>query len=149
MKIILDIFTALCTGLMIGVEFAVSAFINPILQQLEASAQAHATRLFARKLGTVMPFWYALGFILLIVEAILRRHQPGALLLDVAVGIWALVILFTLCFLVPINNRIARSDSRTFSGQLQREHDKWDMLHRWRVVILIVAVVCFFAAVLL
>ena len=56
MELILGIVTTMCIGLMIGAEFALSAFANPILEKLDDSTQAYATRLFARKLGTVMPF---------------------------------------------------------------------------------------------
>ncbi len=147
MQLILDIFAILCIGLMIGTEFTVSAFINPILKQLDAHARASATRLFARKLGFVMPFWYVLGLVLFIAEAILRRHQPDISLLLIAVAIWVLVILFTIFLLVPINNRIANMDSPTFTNQLQAEHRKWDMLHRWRVAALIVAMICLLAAI--
>lgn len=146
MQLILDIFAILCIGLMIGTEFTVSAFINPILKQLDASAQAHATRLFARKLGFVMPFWYVLGLVLLIAEAVFRRRQPGVALLIASAAIWTAVIIFTLIFLVPINNRIARANSGTFTSQLQAEHRKWDMLHRWRVAALIAAFICLLAA---
>jgi hypothetical protein len=56
MELILGIVTTMCIGLMIGTEFALSAFANPIFEKLHDSTQACATRLFARKLGTVMPF---------------------------------------------------------------------------------------------
>jgi len=49
MMIVLDIVTAVCIGLLIGTEFAVSVFINPILRKLDDRAQAHAIRLFARR----------------------------------------------------------------------------------------------------
>ncbi|MGH9590005.1 MAG: anthrone oxygenase family protein [Terracidiphilus sp.] len=142
MQLILDIVTILCIGLMIGAEFTVSAFINPILQQLGDSAQAHATQLFARKLGAVMPFWYALGLLLLIAETTIVRQEPGMAFLVTASAIWAAVIVLTLMFLVPINNRIANADSGAFTDALRREHTKWDILHRGRVLALSVAMIC-------
>jgi len=141
MEPILKIVTTMCVGMMIGTEFAVSAFINPILVQLDDSARAQATRLFARKLGTVMPFWYVLCFLLLIAEAI-TAPRSQMLYLAAAILIWALVIVFTLLFLVPINNRIARMESHELTGPLHRDHQKWDTLHRWRVLALCVAMVC-------
>src|SRR5579872_5933028 len=50
-----DVLSIVSIGLLVGTEFAVSAFINPILAKLEPSAEAHATSLFAKKLGFVMP----------------------------------------------------------------------------------------------
>ena len=147
MELILGITTIVCVGLMIGTEFAVSAFVNPVLQNLDDAAQARATRLFALKLGKVMPFWYCLGFVLLITETVLLRRSPGLPLLAAASLIWAGVIVLTLILLVPINNRIARMDPATFTDTLRREHTKWDVLHRWRVALLSVAMICMLVGV--
>jgi hypothetical protein len=78
---ILNIVTTVCIGLMIGTEFAVSAFINPTLWKLEDRAQMDAIRLFAAKLGLVMPFWYGLGLLLLLAETFVMRHQSHVLAL--------------------------------------------------------------------
>jgi uncharacterized membrane protein len=142
MELILGIVTTMCIGLMIGTEFAVSVFVNPILEKLGDSAQAHATRLFARKLGTVMPFWYGLNFLFLIGETITRRQHSGMTLLAAASVIWAAVIVLSLILLVPIASRIAKMDSTTFTESLRREHTRWDALHRWRVLVVSVAMVC-------
>ena len=84
--IFLDIVTVMSVGLMTGAEFAVSAFINPVLWRMEDEGQGFAVRAFARMLGRVMPFWYGGNMLLLAAEAIVRRSQPGAWLLDVACG---------------------------------------------------------------
>jgi uncharacterized membrane protein len=138
---ILDVLSIVSIGLLVGTEFAVSAFINPILAKLEPSAEAHATSLFARKLGRVMPFWYVLDFVLLIVEGVIHRHDSGMGWLTAAPILWAVVIVFTMLVLVPINNRIAATDPKSFSDRLKQEHTKWDMLHRWRVLALSAALV--------
>lgn len=143
----LDIATTLCAGLMIGVEFAVSAFINPILWQLDDQAQSKTVRLFARKLGTVMPFWYTIAFLLLIAETVLRYHQAGAWLLGTASAIWCAVIVLTLVFLVPINNRLARLEGGSFGEEARREHRKWDSMHRVRVAALALALICLLSGV--
>jgi uncharacterized membrane protein len=135
---LLDILTILCTGLMIGNELAVSLFINPALWQLDEHAQTKALSLLARSLGKAMPFWYALCLVLLIAEAYLRRHEPALTPLLVATAIWIAVILYTVTTLVPINNRIAAASLPT---QWRSEHKKWDTLHRWRILFLIVAMV--------
>jgi uncharacterized membrane protein len=142
MERLLDIVTTLCIGLMIGTEFAVSVFINPILGKLEQSAEAQATRLFALKLGAIMPFWYGLSLLLLVAEMVVRRHQPGVTLLGAASAIWVGVIVFTVLLLVPINNRIAKMDSDGFTERLRREHRRWNSLHRWRVLALGTAMIC-------
>jgi uncharacterized membrane protein len=131
---ILDVLSIVSIGLLVGTEFAVSAFINPILAKLEPHAEAHATSLFAQKLGRVMPFWYGLNLVLLIVEGLIHRHDSGVGWLTAAPILWTIVIVFTILILVPINNRIAAMDPKSFSGRLKQEHTTWDLLHRWRVL---------------
>ena len=138
---ILNVLSIVSIGLMVGTELAVSAFINPILSQLDSVAEAHATSLFARKLGFVMPFWYVLNLLLLIAEAVVHRHGQGTVLLATASALWVLVIIFTLLVLVPINNRIIAMTSKGYSDKLKQQHTRWDMLHRWRVVVLSIAMV--------
>ena len=141
----LDVATIVCMGWLVGIEFAVSAFINPILWKLEASAQAHAVRLFADRLGKVMPFWYGAVFLLLSTEAFLRRLQVGFLLLVAAAVLWAAVILVTVLFLVPINNRLARAEIGSLSAA-EAQHRQWDVLHRGRVLALTLAMLAFLLA---
>jgi len=139
--LILAVTTVLSIGLMIGTEFAVWAFINPILEKLDVQARETATRLFAVKLGTIMPFWYSGNFLLLVLEAILLRSHRIAGILVTASAIWATVIVLTLAFLVPINNRLARQDNGLSTDQAHRQHRRWDAMHRVRVVALAAAFV--------
>ena len=143
----LNIVAITSIGLMIGTEFAVWAFINPILWQLEKHARAQAVQLFAKKLGAVMPFWYVVNLLLLVAEAIVVRHQRGALLVSSGIGIWVAVIVLTLMFLVPINNRLARPESSLSLDEAHREHKRWDAMHRVRVVALSSAMVLLLVAI--
>ena len=131
--------TVLSVGLMTGVEFAVWAFINPILFRLDVPARDEAVRLFGLKLGKVMPFWYVGNFLLLIALCVFLRGQPSIRHLVAALGLWAVAILLSLIVLVPINNRIVRADGTLPSEQLHRQHRKWDAMHRVRVVTLCAA----------
>jgi len=140
MEMILGIVTTMCVGLMVGVELAMSAFVNPILEKLEDSARAEATRRFAGRLGRAMPFWYVASFLLIVVEAVVVRGRAGFVYVVVAGGLWVAVIVLTLMSLVPINNRLIKMGE--FTQELQREQGRWDMLHRWRVLVLGVAMAC-------
>jgi uncharacterized membrane protein len=144
---VLDVVTTVCIGLMIGTEFAVSVFINPILRKLDDAAQAQAIGLFARRLGFVMPFWYAGSLLLLIAAAVVRWHEVGDSLAIAACAIWAAVIVATLLVLVPINNRMIKLEAKGFPEEAHREHRKWDRWHRVRVGALTAAAVCFLVAV--
>lgn len=140
------VLTIVSLGLLIGTEFAVSVFVNPVLWKLDDSAQAAAIRMFARKLGTAMPFWYVGSLVLLACSWFLGNHESHAWLLLSANLIWVAVIILTLLFLVPINNRMMQLDPGSFALESRREHRKWDAMHRARVAALTVAFVCFLAA---
>lgn len=144
---LLNVATILCIGLMIGVEFAVSAFINPVLNKLNAAAKAEVSRLFGRLLGTVMPVWYIASLLLLLAESILHRHSAHIAWLGAAVVFWSAAIVLSVLVLVPINNRMVRTDADGFTESTQRELRKWDALHRVRVFALAVAMISFLAGV--
>jgi uncharacterized membrane protein len=145
--LILDLAVIVCIGLLVGTEISVSVFINPILSRLDEAAQAAATRLFAIRLGKSMPFWYGASLLLLLIETFLRRHEPGSSLLVTASAIWAVVIVLTILFLVPINNRMMQLAAGAFPEQALRAHQRWDRLHRIRVLALATSMVCFLLAV--
>jgi uncharacterized membrane protein len=107
----------------------------------------NAIRMFAAKLGFVMPFWYGLGLVLLLAETFLARHQATVVPAATASGIWMLVIVLTLVYLVPINNRLARAEASEMTPVEERHHRKWDRLHRWRVAALTAAMVMFLISV--
>ncbi|HEX4020438.1 MAG TPA: DUF1772 domain-containing protein [Acidobacteriaceae bacterium] len=144
----LDIVTIVCVGLLIGNELAVSLFINPALWKLDAQSQARATSLLARSLGRAMPFWYILSLLLLFAEVWLRRHQPAFPLLLTAVALWIAIILYTVTTLVPINNRVTAWQPDALPAGWHQAHKKWDTLHRWRILLLILAFVCLICGIL-
>ena len=144
----LDIVAILSIGLMIGVEFSVSAFINPTLRKLDHEPQAHALSLFAALLGFVMPFWYSFSLVLLIAEAVLRRHTPALMPLIIAICIWVFIVIFTLAVLVPINNRLAKLQPTALPAGWQQAARRWDILHYLRVALLIIAFILAINAIL-
>lgn len=142
----LYIATTICIGLLIGTELAVSVFINPVLQKLDDRAHAKAISLFATRLGHAMPLWYGFSLVLLIIETITERHEPGSTLLIAANAIWFAAILLSVLVLVPINNRMMQLDAKSFPEEAQREHRRWTNLHHLRVAALVVAMICFLLA---
>jgi hypothetical protein len=135
---VLDLITILLCSMLAGNELAVSWFFNPAIWQLDNSPQATALSLLARRLGKLMPFWYALCFVLLCFEAYLRRRS----LVLIAGVIWLAAILYTVTTLVPINNRIAAWTPASLPPTWRQDHAKWDKLHRWRILLLIIAILC-------
>jgi uncharacterized membrane protein len=143
---LLNVATVLCIGLLIGVEFAVSVFVNPVVWKLDSAAQAAAFRLFGRRLGRAMPFWYIASLLLLISETITHRHQ-SLVLFGVAIALWSAAIALSLLSLVPINNRMIRMDADELTEGSQRELRKWDALHRVRIALLVIAMIFFLAGI--
>jgi uncharacterized membrane protein len=133
----LDVLAILCVGLMTGSDLAVSVFVNPAIWKLDDRAQASE---LARSLGKVMPFWYAVGLLLLGVEACLRREEPGGRVLLVGGLLWFATIPYSLIALVPINRRLATNVPGASGWRAQ--HKRWDMLHRWRIGLLLGAMIC-------
>src|SRR5690625_7507774 len=52
------VFAVVLVGLMVGVELAVAAFVNPVIDRLPNDAGLAARSDAARVLGRAMPFWY-------------------------------------------------------------------------------------------
>jgi uncharacterized membrane protein len=147
--IALHVIAIVSFGLMVGVELSVSAFVNPALRQIELGAQRKAMGLLAVSLGRAMPIWYVVSFVLLVAEGYVRRHDAHACLIYAAIAILAVTIVTTIALLVPINNEIARLATGASVPDWQRQHARWDSLHRVRIVALIAALTCLVSAVAL
>jgi uncharacterized membrane protein len=136
---LLNIITITSAGLMVGTELSISAFVNPALRRLESGPKAQALSVLARSLGRAMPVWYGLCLALLALESFLHRDQTTFVPLLIAAVLWAGTIVLSISALVPINNRIASLNTAAPARGWERDHRKWDALHRVRVLLLIVA----------
>ena len=134
---VLNVVAVIVAGLMVGSELCIAAFVHPTLDKLPDDVHLPAASALARLTGAVMPFWYALVFLLAFAEVLIQWHQLGRLPILIATSavLWMVAILYSVIALVPINNRIKSNpppDWKTYRR-------KWDMLHRWRVVLLMIA----------
>ena len=121
---------------LVGVEFSVSAFVDPSAWRLETAPQAVMLGRLAAVLGKVMPFWYAGALGLLGADTWLNRHTSGAKVLLTASVIWFLTTFATILFLVPLNKRVVEAGSGW-----QAAHRTWDRRHRVRIVALAIAAI--------
>ncbi|HEY4354244.1 MAG TPA: hypothetical protein VGN16_00740 [Acidobacteriaceae bacterium] len=119
---------------LVGVEFSVSAFVNPAVSRLEPEAQLTILRRFALVLGKVMPVWYPVATVLLGIETWLYWHTPGRGFLLTADAIWVLTSVISIVALVPLNNRVAEG-----AADWQQIHRVWDTRHRVRIAALAIA----------
>jgi uncharacterized membrane protein len=121
---------------LVGVEFSVSAFVNPAAWRLDPEAQLKMLGRFAFVLGRVMPVWYPACTLMLGIQTWLHWHEPGRGLLLTADAIWVLTSVASIVFLVPLNSRVAEG-----AADWQRIHRIWDKRHRPRIAALAIAAV--------
>jgi uncharacterized membrane protein len=138
---VLDVITIIAAGLMVGNELAIAVFVHPALDRLADDVHLSAASALARVLGRYMPFWYVLVLLLTLAEALLHWHLWGRwpVWLAVSAILWVLAIVYTVVALVPINNRIASWTQATPPADWKALRNRWDLLHRWRVALLTVA----------
>ena len=137
----LAVVAGIVTGIMVGVEFAVAVFVNPILLRLPAGPSLEARADGGRVLGRVMPFWYFGSLILTAVLAAVTWGKPAAGPAIAAAALLVLSVIMSLALLVPINNRSATWTADDHPDDWREQHQRWDRLHYARVAILIAAFV--------
>ena len=129
---------------MVGNEIAVGAFVHPTLWTLSNQTHLQAVQPLARVYGTVMPFWY----IATLLSSIWLTYQlyglgiatPFQLALGASI-LWLLSILYTLWGPAPINAQVAQWTVASPPADWLQQRRRWDKLHRWRVIGLVVAFV--------
>lgn len=138
---VLTVAAIMFTGLMVGCELAVAAFIHPALDKLPDDVHQPAASAIARVLGRVMPVWYPLVFVLMVAEAILAWHPSGRLPIwfVTSITLWIVASVYSLTSLVPINTRIASWEGSTRPSDWKTYRRKWDMHHRYRTALLTIA----------
>ncbi len=132
----LNIVTICLVATLVGVEFSVSAFVNPAAWRLDPEPQLKMLGRLAFILGKVMPVWYPACAVLLGVETWLRWHGPEIRALLAADGIWLLASLASISFLVPLNDCVAQGEA-----DWQRIHRVWDKRNWVRIAALAMAAV--------
>jgi uncharacterized membrane protein len=138
---VLNTFAIVVAGLMVGSEVAIAVFVHPTLDRQPDDVHLPVSVALARVMGRVMPFWYALVLLLTLGEVYLGWRETGHLpvWLVTSALLWALAIVYSISALVPINNRIASWDKVAAPSDWKTFRSRWDLLHRWRVVLLAVA----------
>ncbi|HWO61058.1 MAG TPA: DUF1772 domain-containing protein [Umezawaea sp.] len=137
----LAVVTVVVVGLLVGVEFAVAVFVNPIFDRLPNDGGLAARGDGARVLGRVMPFWYIGSVLLAVVWAVLNWGDPAAGLVVTATGLLLVSVLMSVALLVPINSRVARWTRDSLPEDWRQQMGRWDRLHHVRVGVILTAFV--------
>jgi uncharacterized membrane protein len=121
---------------LLGVEFSVSAFLNPAASRLEPESQQKMLSRSALVLGKVMPAWYSVSTLLLVIQTWLSWRTPGRSILLTADAIMVLIAVASIFVLVPLASRVAEG-----AADWQRIHRIWDRRNRVRIAALAIAAV--------
>ncbi|MCF3143346.1 DUF1772 domain-containing protein [Streptomyces platensis] len=141
MQHVIAILTVVVVGLMVGVEFAVAVFVNPILDRLPDNGGLAARSDGARLLGKVMPFWYIGSVVLGAVWAVLAWGGAGTGLVITATALLVLSVLMSIALLVPINSRVAQWTQGGVPADWKQQLGRWDRFHFVRVGVIVTAFV--------
>ncbi|WP_309572608.1 anthrone oxygenase family protein [Deinococcus sp.] len=141
MQNVLVVVTVVVVGLMVGVELAVAAFVNPIFDRLPGNGGVAARSNGARVLGQVMPFWYVSSVLLAAWWAVSAWGDLQALTVVVAAALLVVSVVMSVTLLVPINAQVARWSSASVPADWRLQVGKWDRLHYIRVGVIVAALV--------
>ena len=142
----LEVVTTVVVGVMVGVEFSVPFFSNPILNALPGDNGLRGRVHGARLGGAVMPVWYIGSLILVGVWAIAGRHHDGAGLAVIAGALLILSVIMSILLLVPINNRNKTWTPENRPADWKEQLNRWNRWHYVRVAVIIAAFALLVAA---
>ncbi|MBL1098627.1 DUF1772 domain-containing protein [Streptomyces coffeae] len=143
----LAVVTVVVVGLMVGVEFAVGVFLNPIFDQLPNNGGLVARSAGARILGKVMPFWYIGSVVLGAVWSVPAWGETGAGLVATATALLVLSVLMSIALLVPINSRVAQWTTDSLPADWKQQLGSWDRFHYVRIGVIVTAFVLLVLAI--
>ena len=137
----LTVITPAVVGLMVGVEFAVAVFVNPMLLQLPAGPSLEARAYGGRVLGRVMPVWYIASLLLTAGLAVATWDDGAGGAAVAAAVLLAVSVVMSVALLVPINNRSKSWTADDHPADWREQHQRWDRLHYARVAVIVAAFV--------
>ena len=138
----LEVAAIVVAGTLTGSELAVAVFFHPRISRLEDAVHVRAVQALAKVFGTVMPFWYALTFLLALAVTFVAhttRSTPWWPALASTV-LFALISVYSVLLPVPINNQVMRWQPDSLPANW------WDLLHAIRVVFLVIALILLVAS---
>ncbi|TCN46266.1 putative membrane protein [Rhodococcus sp. SMB37] len=125
--------TVVVFGMLVGVEFAIAVFVNPIMDRIPDDAGVAARSDGARVLGRVMPFWYIGTLAFAILWTILGWGDTTAWMTLGASVLLLVSVVMSVLLLVPINNRSIRWAEEGAPPDWKEQADTWDRYHYVRV----------------
>jgi uncharacterized membrane protein len=146
MQDVVAVVTVVVVGLMVGVELAVAAVVNPIFDRLPQNGGLAARSDGARVLGRIMPFWYIGSVVLGALWASQIWSRSSVPLVVAATVLLAASVVMSVVLLVPINSRVAQWSHGDAPADWHRQVRRWDRYHCVRVAVIVSAFVLFAVA---
>ncbi|MEV3928345.1 MULTISPECIES: DUF1772 domain-containing protein [unclassified Streptomyces] len=146
MQSALAVVTIVVAGVMVGVEFAVAVFFNPIMNRLPDEGRIAAQSDGARLLGRVMPVWYISAMALGAVWAAVAWGDAGASLVTAATALLGVSVVMSVLLLVPINDRAKTWTAEDRPADWKQQADRWNAYHYVRVGVIVAAFALFAVA---
>jgi hypothetical protein len=81
LKVLIILLSLFVSGLLVGNELAVAVFIHPVLYSVSDEEHVRVAKPLAMRFGRSMPFWYALSLVFAILQMLIMRAAPSAILL--------------------------------------------------------------------
>jgi uncharacterized membrane protein len=141
MTLALAVLTLTVAGLMIGVEFSVAVFVNPIFDRLPGNAGLAGRADGGRVLGRIMPFWYVASLVLTVALIVVHRHDAGVTALIIGAALFVVSVVLSVALLVPINNRAKNWTPDRAPADWREQHARWERYHYVRVAVIVAAFV--------
>ncbi|AXK36880.1 DUF1772 domain-containing protein [Streptomyces armeniacus] len=135
----LGVVTVVVVGLMVGVEFAVAVFVNPILDRLPDDATLAARSDGGRVLGRVMPVWYICSVVLGGAWTAMAWGGAGASPAAAGTALLLVSVAMSLALLVPINSRAITWTPDSAPADWKEQAHRWDRYHYVRVAVIVLA----------
>ncbi|USQ88905.1 DUF1772 domain-containing protein [Streptomyces phaeoluteigriseus] len=142
----LAVITIVVVGLMVGVEFAVAAFVEPIFNRLPDDARLAAHSDGARLLGRVMPIWYMSSLALGVAWAALAWGGDGASPVIAGDVLLVVSVVMSVLLLVPINSRARTWSPEGAPADWKQQARRWNLYHYVRVGVITLAFALFAVA---
>ena len=142
----LEVAAIVIAGTMTGNEIGVGVVFHRI-SRLEDAVHVRAAQTLAGVFGAIMPFWFALTFLLSLV--MFAAHVTWSIswwLALCSTALWALMIVYSLLLPVPINKQIASWKPDSLPANWRELRRRWDTLHAVRVCFLVVALILLVAS---
>lgn len=128
-------FTALAvTGFTACAEFGSYAFVHPVLRRLPREYHLQVEQGLLRTFGRVMPVLMTLTVVLSVSYAMRMRHHPGPvrLVFWAAAASFAVALISTIIFNVPINAAAGHWDATNPPPDWKKTRNRWEFFQGLR-----------------